>query len=130
MAPKRPPFVEVDDLTAGYHAWPVPEHDKTKLRALVLRVRIERLVAALPTTVIAAAGEPRQVGRRLQLSVGDPGLDVADQRRRHRVVTAAVMAYNAICDLLHGRNPDPNPPLPDVSAWAAAVDALESELSR
>lgn len=129
MAQQRPPNITVDDLTAAYQAWPVPEHDKTKLRALVLRVRIERLVESLPTTVIAVARASRQVRRRLLLSVGQPGLDLADRHRRHRIVTAAVASYNAICDLLHGRNPDPNPPLPDVSAWAAAVDALERELA-
>lgn len=126
---QRPPIVRVADLVDAYRAWPAPEYDKAKLWALILRVRIERLVEALPATVIAVARGSSQVRRRLLLSVGEPDLDAPDQHRRLRIVTTAVGAYEAICDLLHGRNPDSNPPLPDVNAWAAAVDALERELS-
>jgi len=91
---------------------------------------MERLVERLPGAIFKEKPDSRHVVRRLRLSVGAPGLDMQDRSRRLRVVTAAVTAYQEVCDLLHGRNPDPNPPLPDVDAWAVAIRALERELDR
>jgi hypothetical protein len=126
----RDPAVSINDLTAAYRAWPCPAYDKATLRALILRVRIERAIAALPATVISASADSTQVEQRLFLSLGDPNLTTEDQTRRLRIVLAARSTYTDICDLLHGRNPDPNPPLQDIEAWAASVNDLEDELTR
>ncbi|GAA1376651.1 hypothetical protein [Catellatospora chokoriensis] len=123
------PDVSITDLEAAYAAWPGISDAKTALWALILRVRIERAAACLPGSVIAAPPDISMVERRLHLSIGEPGLTPTDHVRRLGRVAAAVGAYSAICELLHGRNPDPTPPFQDVAAWTVAVDALESELN-
>lgn len=125
----RDPAVGVEDLIVAYRAWPGSTYDKAKLHSLVLRVRIERAVAALPATVIAAPSDSNRLSQRLLLSLGAPDLDADDQTRRLPIVMAAIATYGEICDLLHGRNPDPNPPLQDVAAWSEAVRRLETEMS-
>jgi hypothetical protein len=121
--------VSVADLVAAYSGWPGSAEEKAALRALTLRVRIERAAAALPSTVIATPPAASFVERRLYLSVGEPGLSDGRRIRRLRAVAAAMGAYGAICDVLHGRTPDPVPPLQDVQAWALAVDGLEAEFA-
>jgi len=120
--------VDLAELEAVCRSWPTPESDRARLRALLLRIRIERVVEGLPDTIIMAAPASRRLEHRLRLSVGEPGLDAPDRARRLQVISAAIAAYRAVCDLLHGRNPDPNPPLQDVKAWTEAVGALEREL--
>jgi hypothetical protein len=122
------PDVSVADLENSYVSWPGDEYDKGKLWALILRVRIERVAAALPRTVIAARPDVSFVERRLFLSIGESALTQAEQQVRTAVVFSAVSVYSAICDLLHGRSADSNPPLQHVHAWTAAVQALEDEL--
>ncbi|MEV4830540.1 hypothetical protein AB0K25_19730 [Micromonospora sp. NPDC049257] len=122
------PDVELADLQAAYRGWPGGPTEKAALAALVLRVRIERAAAGLPSTVIAAKPDISMVERRLYLSIGEPGLSPEAQVRRMRAIAGALEAYVAICEILHGRNPDPTPPLEDVDAWASAVDALEDDL--
>ncbi|MGC9671429.1 hypothetical protein ACNTMW_33400 [Planosporangium sp. 12N6] len=126
----RMPATSIENLIAAYDAWPGTAYDKGKLRALVLRVRVERLAAALPATTIAAPADSSCIRQRLMLSVGEPGLTTEDQKRRLRIVMAAVKTYNEVCDLLHGRNPEPTPPLGDVAAWATSVNDLEMEFAR
>ncbi|MEV0459257.1 hypothetical protein [Catellatospora methionotrophica] len=125
----RSTHLSITDLEAAYIAWPGSPAEKSALWALILRTRIERAAATLPRTVIAARPEGSMVERRLYLSLGDPALPPIAQIRRLDRVVAAIGAYTAICELLHGRNPDPRPPLQDVHAWTSAVDDLESELA-
>ena len=122
------PEVSVTDLENAYQAWPGGDDDKGRLRALILRVRIERAVSRLPATIIAAPPDTSHIERRLYLSTGEPGLTPKQQAHRTAVVIAAVGAYKSICDLLHGRNFDPNPPRQEVDAWMSIVGALEHEL--
>ena len=119
--------VSMDDLEAAYRAWPAPEHEKTRLRALLLRIRLERLVDRLPTTVCRQVRG--KVAPRLLLSVGEDGLTPDGQARRHRVVTTAVAAYRELCDFLHARRPDLHVSVQDVASWEAAVAAIEAELA-
>src|SRR5689334_5846852 len=125
----RMPAVTVDELVAAYHAWPDAPHDKAKLYALLLRVRVERLAASLPPTIIAAAADSTRLRQRLMLTIGAPDLTAQDQNRRFRIVTAALAAHGQICDLLHGRNPESNPHPRDVGAWTEAINELEAELA-
>ncbi|TCB89388.1 hypothetical protein E0H26_27975 [Micromonospora zingiberis] len=122
------PDVQIADLQAAYQGWPGSQAEKAALAALVLRVRIERMAASLPSTVIAATPDISMIERRLYLSIGEPGLSPEGQTRRMRVIAGALEAYVAICEILHGRNPDPAPPLEDVASWTVAVDALEEDL--
>jgi hypothetical protein len=123
----RDPVVDLADLEAALAAWPGTDYDKARMQAVVLRIRIERLVTALPTTVISAPADSNYVQRRLLLSLGRPGLSYEQQAGRLRAIQAAVAAYAEICDLLHGKSPDPNPPLHDLEAWRRAVDRLVVE---
>jgi len=118
--------VPVDEFAAAYAAWPGTEHDKTTLKALLLRYRIEAVAARIPSTVVIAAGTTR-VPQRLMLAVGEPGLDDGQRVRRLRIVRAAVAAYHAICDVLHGRDPEARPALARVTDWEQAVARLEEE---
>jgi hypothetical protein len=120
--------ISIDALEAAYSGWPGTAEEKAAIRALTLRVRIERTAAALPPTVVTEPPSASFVERRLYLSVGEPGLSQSHRIKRLRAVAAAVGAYGAICDVLHGRSPDPVPPLQDVQAWVIAVDGLEVEL--
>jgi hypothetical protein len=122
------PEVHIRDLQAAYDQWPGSPAEKAALAAMVLRVRIERAAARLPRTVIAAGPDISMVERRLYLSIGEPGLPHEGQVRRMQVVASALEAYGAICEVLHGRNPDPLPPLEDLDSWTRAVDALEEDL--
>ncbi|MET8311998.1 hypothetical protein [Micromonospora sp. NPDC005173] len=122
------PDVELADLQAAYRGWPGGTAEKAALAALVLRIRIERAAARLPSTVIAAKPDISMIERRLYLSIGEPGLSPEAQVRRMRAIAGALEAYVAICEILHGRNPDPAPPLKDIDAWTSAVDALEEDL--
>jgi hypothetical protein len=123
---RRPPY---DEFAAAYTAWPGTEHDKTTLKALLLRYRIEAVAARVPSTVVTSAGTNR-IPQRLMLAVGEPGLDDAHRVRRVGIVRAAVAAYHAICDVLHGRDPEVRPALALVSAWEQAVVRLEEEFPR
>ncbi|WP_405431127.1 hypothetical protein [Micromonospora sp. NBC_00617] len=122
------PDVELADLQAAYRGWPGGTAEKAALAALVLRVRIERAAARLPSTVIAAKPDISMIERRLYLSIGEPGLSPEAQLCRMQTIAGALEAYVAICEILHGRNPDPTPPLKDIDAWTSAVDALEKDL--
>jgi hypothetical protein len=122
------PDVQLADLHAACQGWPGSRAEKAALFALVLRVRIERAAAHLPRTVIAAKPDISMIERRLYLSIGEPGLSSEAQVRRMRVVAAALAAYVAICEVLHGRNPDPVPSPEDLDSWTLAVDALEEDL--
>jgi hypothetical protein len=117
-------------LEAAYASWPGDDHDKTTLKALLLRLRIEDLVRSLPSTVIAGAPNTNLVRQRLMLSIGEPGLSLVERERRLAVVMAAKSAYGAICDVLHGRDPEGRPPLALVTTWEDAVVRLERELAR
>jgi hypothetical protein len=121
------PDASIADLQEAYANWPGGEDEKGSLLAMILRVRIERVAAKLPSTVIAVRPDISHVERRLYLSIGEPGLTSDAQLRRMRAIAAGVGAYHAICELLHGRNPDPTPPLQDLRVWAEAVDNLELE---
>jgi hypothetical protein len=123
------PDVHVADLQAAYEGWPGTLNEKSTLAALVLRIRIERAATRLPRTVIAAASDISHIERRLRLSIGEPGLSPDAQTRRMRTIADATAAYTAICDLLHGRNPNPSPSLNELALWTAAVDALEDDLN-
>jgi hypothetical protein len=118
--------VPADEFAVAYAAWPRPEHDKTALKALLLRYRIEAVAARVASTVVTSAGTTR-IPQRLMLSVGEPGLDDAQQRRRLAIVRPALAAYHAICDVLHGRDPEGRPALALVAAWEQAVERLEEE---
>ncbi|GIE36141.1 hypothetical protein Ait01nite_091860 [Actinoplanes italicus] len=122
------PEIHIRDLQAAYNRWPGRPAEKTALAAIVLRVRIERAAARLPRTVIAAQPDISMVERRLYLSIGEAGLSHEGQVRRMQVIAGALEAYGAICEVLHGRNPDPLPPLEDLESWTRAVDALEKDL--
>ncbi|WP_422739682.1 hypothetical protein ACN263_10955 [Micromonospora sp. WMMD729] len=122
------PDVELADLQAAYRGWPGGTAEKATLAALVLRVRIERAAAKLPSTVIAAKPDISMIERRLYLSIGEPGLSPEAQLRRMQTIAGALEAYVAICEILHGRNPDPAPSLRDIEAWTSAVAALEEDL--
>ncbi|MET7948468.1 hypothetical protein [Micromonospora sp. NPDC005324] len=121
------PDVQIADLQAAYEGWPGSRAEKAPLAALVLRVRIERAAARLPRTVIMKP-HISVIERRLHLSIGEPGLSPEAQVRRMRVIAGALDAYGAICEILHGRNPDPVPSLADLDSWTSAVDALEENL--
>src|SRR5262245_41348074 len=114
-------------LEAAYAAWPGLEGDKTALRALLLRLRIEDVAVGVPRTVIAAAPHNDRIRQRLMLAVGEPGLNSQRRADRLRVVLAGVATYQALCQVLHGRVPDGRPPLVDVAAWEVAVVKLEEE---
>lgn len=120
--------VEQDRLDEAYTAWPGTAHDKTTLRALLLRIRVERLARGLSQTVIVAPKKKLHVARRLMLAVGAPGLTNQQRARRLRVGQRAVAAYQDICNVLHARNPDLRPTLADTSTWEVAVVELEAEL--
>jgi len=105
------PDVQLADLQAAYRGWPGSRVEKAAIEALVLRVRIERAAANLPRTVIAAKPDISMIERRLYLSIGEPALS----------------PYAAICEILHGRTPDPMPSLQDLDSWASVVDALEED---
>ncbi|MET8152841.1 hypothetical protein ACIBSW_21930 [Actinoplanes sp. NPDC049668] len=122
------PDVHVADLQAACRGWPGSRAEKAALAALVLRVRIERAAARLPSTVIATKPDISMIERRLYLSIGEPGLSHEAQIRRMLVIAGALQAYVAICEILHGRDPDPLPSLEDLDAWTVAVDALDEDL--
>jgi hypothetical protein len=115
-----------DEFAVAYAAWPGSEHDKTTLKALLLRYRIEAVAARVPCTVVPAAGTTR-VPQRLLLTVGEPGLDDSRRLRRLAIVRPALAAYHAICDVLHGRDPEGRPALALVAGWEQAVVRLEQE---
>ena len=122
------PDVQIADLQAAYRGWPGGRAEKAALAALVLRVRIERAAARLPSTVITVKPDISMIERRLYLSIGEPGLSPEARIRRMLVIAGALEAYGAMCEILHGRNPDPLPPLEDLDSWTSAVDALEEDL--
>lgn len=117
-----------NELAAAFEAWPGSPYDKGRLLAFILRIRIEAVVASIPRTVVLTDGEVDRVGRKLLLSIGEPDLCEKSQRRRFRIVRTAIAAHEQICDLLHGRDPHPYPPVADLVAWSDAVEALEAEL--
>lgn len=118
-----------EHLAAAYLAWPGLDHDKTSLRALMLRLHVERLAQGLPSSVISAPPDSSRIGQRLMLTIGEPGLGPIEQATRLAAVTAAIAAYNDICEVLHGRNPEGNPPVADIEAWERAVLALEESIT-
>lgn len=113
---------------AAYTAWPGTDYEKTAQRALLIRLRIEDVARGLPSTIIAGSSGSDRIRQRLMLTVGEPGLDHPDRARRLAVVRAAIGVYEAICGVLHGRDPEGRPPLADVSAWDKIVGKLEGEL--
>lgn len=115
-------------LEAAYAAWPGTDHEKTAQKALLIRLRIEEVARGLPTTIIAGPPGSDRIRQRLMLTVGEHGLAQTDRARRLAVVRAAVGVYEAICGLLHGRDPEGRPPLADVMAWDEIVGRLEGEL--
>lgn len=117
------------ELLTAFDAWPGTRHEKGRLFAFILRIRIEGVVASLPRSIIASGGRIDRVGRKLLLSLGEPGLSIESQRHRFPIVLAAISAHEQVCDLLHGRNPHIDPPLADLVAWSRAVDALEAEFA-
>lgn len=128
MTNLRWPVAAVEDLTSAYEAWPAPIHDKCLLRALVLRVQIEQIVAALPSTVIAGQPDITNVSRRLFLSIGEPGLDDDRRSRRLLIVWRAVAVYKQLCDLLHGRKSSTRLPTSQMDDWASIIQELSDEL--
>ncbi|GAA3759478.1 hypothetical protein GCM10022225_51150 [Plantactinospora mayteni] len=119
----------VADLQTAYGAWPGTPYKKSFLLALILRVRVEQVVEGLPPTVIAGTPASNRVNQRLMLTLGEPGLRPQAQEARMQVVRSGLAVYKQICDVLHGRVPDPYIPLADVPAWTAAVEALEREFA-
>jgi hypothetical protein len=117
------------ELAAAFEAWPGSPYEKGLLLAFILRVRIETVVASMPRTVILNGRQADRVGRKLLLSIGEPGLSEESQRRRFRIVRTAIAAHEQICDLLHGRDPHPYPSFADLVEWSHAVEALEAELA-
>jgi hypothetical protein len=59
-----------EQLQTAYDRWPAAEHDKTTIRALLLRLRIEEVVRGLPRAVIAGQAGHSNVARRLRLTIG------------------------------------------------------------
>jgi hypothetical protein len=130
MSGAPPVKVAIERLASAYDAWPGDDHDKTAQMTLLLRLRIEAVVRALPPTVIVAAPSGSAVRRRLALAIGEPGLDPVRRTQRIATVRAAATAYEALCDVLHGRNPENRPPLTDVREWRQIVAALEAEFGQ
>jgi len=95
----------------------------------MIRLRIERIVRLLPTTVIAVPPESSRIRQRLTLSIGEA--DLSPDARLARIITVQAVgaAYDEICEILHGRNPDSNPPIVDVEAWEQSVRLLEEDLA-
>ena len=122
--------VDISDLESAFESWPGDLYEKGRLRAFILRVRVEAVVSSLPASVVSTAGSSDRAARKLLISIGEPGLDPQDQARRFAVVKAAIAAYEEICDLLHGDDPHPYPPLPQLAMWSRIVNALESEFAR
>jgi hypothetical protein len=88
---------------------------------------VEAVVFNLPPSLVREEGSSDRVARKLLLSIGEPGLDSVGQQRRWHVVKAAIAAYEQICDLLHGEDPHPYPPLAELAFWSRIVDDLERE---
>lgn len=128
MTKSRWPVAAVTDLTSAYEAWPAPHHDKCLLRALVLRVQIEQVVAALPSTVIAGPPGTTSVSRRLFLAIGEPGLGDDRRGRRLLIVWRAVAVYKQLCDLLHGRKSSTRLPASQMDDWARVIQELSDDL--
>jgi hypothetical protein len=123
------PRRDLGDLTEAYEAWPGSVHDKGRILAVLLRLRIETLVLRLPPTAVARAPDTNLVDRRLMAFAGEPGLMWDARRRRLAVVHAAVTSYRALCDVLHGRRPEYCPPAHDLRAWTEAIDHLDHEVT-
>jgi hypothetical protein len=122
--------VHIRDLEAAFESWPGDLYEKGRLRAFLLRVRIEAVVSSLPASVVSTVGSSDRAARRLLMSIGEPNLDAKDQARRWVVVKEAIAAYEEICDLLHGGDPHPYPPLPELATWSRIVEALELEFAQ
>lgn len=118
----------VAELTSAYEAWPTPIHDKCLLRALVLRVQIEQIVAALPSTVIAGQSDITNASSRLFLSIGEPGLDDDRRIRRVLIVWRVVAVYKQLCDLLHGRRSTTRLSASQMDDWELVIRELSDEL--
>jgi len=123
------PKQEVTALEAGYVRLPGDDQQKLRLRAVILRIRIEAVVLSITTGVFTDNNWPSRVRHKLLLSVGAPGLSADRRVERLRVVRRASSTYESLCDLLHGNGPGLHPPLGDLNLWSDAVDELEAELS-
>lgn len=123
------PKQEVTALEAGYASLPGSDQDKLRLRAVILRFRIEAVVLSITTGVFADNNWPSRVRHKLLMSVGTPGLSADARVQRLAVVRRASSTYEELCDLLHGNGPGLHPPLGDLKLWSIVVDELEAEFS-
>jgi hypothetical protein len=123
------PKQEVASLEAAYVSLPGSDQEKLRLRAVILRCRIEVVVLSITTGVFADNNWPSRVRHKLLVSVGAPGLSADRRLQRLAVVRRASSTYEALCDLLHGNGSGLHPPLGDINRWSMAVDELEAEFS-
>lgn len=121
--------VDLNDLASAYESWPGSGYTKAAMLALVLRLRIERVVEGLPAAIVRAPGRIDNLHRRLLLAIGESSLTRNDRQRRDRVIRAAIRAHQQICSVLHGRDLGRYPQVVDLYEWLRVVEALEAELS-
>lgn len=123
------PKLPIAELVEACDGLPGPAHEKRRLRAVVLRCRIERLVIDLPPSVIRGAGSPRQVRLRLLAAVGEPGLTHTQRSERLHGLERAATAYEALCEVLHGDSIGLYPSAYDLAVWERDIEIAELQLA-
>jgi hypothetical protein len=124
------PKQSVAALEAGYDSLPGSEQDKLRLKAVILRFRIEAVVLSITIGVFTDNTWPNHVRHKLLVSVGAPGLSPDQRTDRLRIVRRGASTYESLCRLLHGDVSGLHPPLGDLAVWTRAVDELEAEFAR
>lgn len=121
----RWPKLSIAELSAGYDALPGSLHDKRRLKAVLLRCRLERVVLDLPPSVIKGAGRADRIRVRLLASLGEPGLTEEVQDARLSVVHRTATTYEALCAVLHGDSTSLYPSIHDLEGWESDVADAE-----
>jgi hypothetical protein len=122
--PRQP----IDTLIDAFQALPGSPHAKARLRAALLRMRIERIVLDLPATVVHPSDRATCVRYKLLVSAGDPALPAYARQDRLRLAWRTAAAYAALSSVLHGHTASLYPSEHDLDAWDAEITALETHL--
>lgn len=130
MVGRKWPATPINEIEQACLGWPGAAVTRAHLGLLLLRIRIERVAAGIPGTVLKDGVGGGNVARRLMIWVGEPGLDAKAQDERYGVVRRSIAAYKLLSDISHGRMRDPFLPAASLDNLQAIVRDLEDALNR